>query len=185
MTTVAPGLARSPALTVEAVHLDRPVPVYFERVVREVAEDPSSPRRGQGRFHKELWVLSRVGVEVTALTPSGRNAARFLYDGLFPFVVLALVSRFTRRPDRRRTDLFFGKMKTPVGATPELEVAGMAATAENPGRFDDTKLLGRDSNWEFTKWNRVDAVGFIACLAVSFGILAAFWLVLKWASGAL
>lgn len=184
-TTFAPALARAPSLTVEAVHEGRAVPVYFERVVRAVAEDPTSPRLGQGRFHKELWVLSRVGVNVTALTPSGRNAARFIYDGLFPFVVLALVSRYTRRPEARRTDLFFGKMKTPVGATPELEAAAMAATAENPGRFDDTKLLGPRSKWEFTQWNAVDAIGFIACLAISGAILAAFWLVLKWASGGL
>jgi solute:Na+ symporter, SSS family len=183
--TVAPALARAPALTVEAVHEGRTVPVYFERVVRAVAEDPASPRVGQGRFHKELWVLSRVGFDVTALTPSGRNAARFIYDGLFPFLVLAVVSRFTRRPDARRTALFFGKMKTPVGATPELEAAAMAATAENPARFDDTKLLGARSYWEFTKWNAVDTIGFVACLGVSGAILAAFWLVLKWASGAL
>src|SRR5690606_20320345 len=116
---------------------------------------------------------------------SGRNAARFIYDGLFPFIVLFAVSLFTRAPDRRRTDLFFGKMKTPVGATPELEEAAMAETARTPHRFDETKLLGAGSNWEFTKWNKVDTIGFIACLGVSFAILAAFWLLLRAASGAL
>jgi hypothetical protein len=30
----------------------------------------------------------------------------------------------------------------------------------------------------------VDTIGFIACLGVSFGILAGFWFVLKLASGA-
>ncbi len=75
-------------------------------------------------------------------------------------------------------------MKTPVGATPELEDKAMADTAENPGRFNDTKLLGENSQWEFTKWNKIDAIGFIACLAISFGILGAFWLLLRAASGA-
>ncbi|MFM1852657.1 MAG: hypothetical protein RIS54_2341 [Verrucomicrobiota bacterium] len=183
---IAPNLdavARSPALTQQVEYNGRPVPVFFDTVLRENPDAAASAFVGQKRFHVELWVLDRCGLDVAALSPSGRNAARFIYDGLFPFVVLLVVSLFTRMPDRRRTDLFFGKMKTPVGATPELEDAAMAATAAAPRRFDGTKLLGAGSNWEFTKWDRTDAVGFVACLGVSFGILAAFWLLLRAASG--
>lgn len=184
---IAPALdsvTQSPALTVQAEHQGKPMPVYFERIVRSVPADLTSPLVGAGRFHVELWVLEKAGLDVAALTPSGRNAARFLYDGLFPFLVLIGVSLFTRRPEARRTDLFFGKMKTPVGATPELEVRAMADTAARPGRFDDTKLLGPRSQWEFCRWDRVDTIGFIVCLGISFSILAAFWTVLRWASGA-
>jgi SSS family solute:Na+ symporter len=117
------------------------------------------------------------------MSPSSRNAARFIYDGIFPFLVLWSVSLFTRVPDRRRTDLFFGKMKTPVGATPVLEDQAMAETGRHPRRYDETKLFGADSNWEFAKWDKVDAIGFMACLAVSFGILGAFWMLLRAAAG--
>ncbi len=183
---IAPALdavTTSPALTARTTHQGRSVPVFFERVVRVDPADPASPLVGDGRFHVELWVLDKAGLDVADLTPSGRNAARFLYDGLFPFAVLLLVSLFTRRPEARRTALFFGKMKTPVGATPELEARAMADTAARPDRFDDTKLLGPRSQWEFARWDRVDTIGFLACLAVSFAILAAFWLVLRWAAG--
>lgn len=173
----------SPALTQEVESNGRPVAVYFERVVRSDPRDPASVRVGDGRFHKELWVLDKVGLDVAALTPSGRNAARFIYDGLFPFLVLIGVSYFSRRPDQGRTDLFFGKMKTPVGATPELEEQAMRDTERAPHRFDGTKLLGVKSSWEFAKWDKIDAIGFIACLGVSFGILATFWMILRWASG--
>jgi len=74
-------------------------------------------------------------------------------------------------------------MKTPVGATPELEVAAMEETRRNPGRFDHTKLFPR-SNWEWTKWDRVDTVGFIACLGVSGTIIALFWYLLRLTAGA-
>lgn len=183
---VAPNLdalARHPTLTQQVDFNGKPVPVFFDTVVREDPTDLTSTWVGQKRFHTELWVLDKVGLEVAALSPSGRNAARFIFDGLFPFIVLFAVSRFTRQPDRHRTDLFFGKMKTPVGATPALEDQAMAETARHPGRFDDTKLFGRDSTWEFAKWDRVDAIGFIACLGISFGILGAFWLLLRAASG--
>ncbi len=177
------ALARSPALTRQVEHDGRPVPVYFDTVVREDPADPGSALLGRKRLHLELLVLERLGLDVAALTPSGRNAARYLFDAVFPFVVLIAVSLVTRAPERRRIDLFFGKMKTPVGATPELEEAAMVETGRDPARFDHLKLFGRASSWEFARWDRVDAIGFVACLAVSFAILAAFWSVLRLAAG--
>lgn len=177
------SMTRNPALTQQVVRDGRPWPVFFQTVVRETPADPSSALVGMSRFHVEIWVLDKVGVPVAEFSPSGRNAARFIYDGIFPFVVLILVSLFTRPPDKARTDFFFCKMKTPVGATPELEVAAMEETRRNPHRFDGTKLLGADSNWEFAKWDKVDAIGFIACLGVSGAILTGFWLLLRAAAG--
>ncbi len=176
-------LVRNPELTRQVEQGGRMVPVFFESVVRENPADSASALVGGKRFHLELWVLDRAGLDVAGFTASGRNAARFLYTGLFPFLVLILVSRFTRAPDRARIDLFFGKMKTPVGSTPELELAAMTQTQLNPRRFDDTKLFGPASAWEFAKWDKVDAIGFIACLGVSGGILAGFWLLLRSAAG--
>ncbi|HEX2100633.1 MAG TPA: sodium:solute symporter family protein, partial [Candidatus Synoicihabitans sp.] len=178
------AFARHPTLTQEvALPNGRAAPVFFELVVRENPEDLSSPRIGRERLHLELVVLDTLGFDVAELTPSGRNAARMIYDGVFPFVVLILVSLFTRRPDRERIDLFFGKMKTPVVPDPVGDAAEMEATRRNPHRFAHTKLFGPNSNWEFGKWNKVDTIGFIACLAISFGILGGFWLLLKLASG--
>ncbi|HEY0966706.1 MAG TPA: hypothetical protein VGD88_04910 [Opitutaceae bacterium] len=177
------AIASSPALTQQVEQGGRLVPVYFENVVRTDPADLTSALRGAKRFHIELWVLDRAGLDVASFTASGRNAARFIYDGLFPFAVLILVSLVTRPPDRLRTDRFFGKMKTPVGATPELELATMAETQRNPRRFDDLKIFGRDSSWEFTRWDRVDTIGFIVCLGVSGAILAGFWIVLRAAAG--
>jgi solute:Na+ symporter, SSS family len=184
---IGPGLnvfTRSATLTQEvSLPNGRQVPVYFESVVRENPADLTSAPIGRGRLHLELVVLNAVGLDVAELSPSGRNAARMIYDGIFPFVVLIGVSFFTRRPELARIDLFFGKMKTPVRPDPAEDAAEMEATRHNPHRFAHTKLFGPNSTWEFGKWNKVDTIGFIACLAVSFGILASFWFVLKLASG--
>ena len=160
----------------------RETAVYFESVIRTNPNDPASPRIGQGRLHLELLVLDLFGMPVERMKLTNRNAARFLFDGAFPFLVLIAVSLFTRHPAQERIDLFFGKMKTPVGATPELELAAMEETRKNPHRYDRTKLLGPNSNWEFTKWDKVDTVGFLVCLAFSFCILGMFWFVLDLAS---
>lgn len=183
IATQLDAFTRSPALTRQVEQDNRLVPVFFESVVRANPADPASASVGGKRFHLELWVLDRAGFDVAGLTASGRNAARFIYAGLFPFIVLVLVSLCTRAPDRARTNLFFGKMKTPVGATPELEAAAMEETRRHPQRFDHTKLLGTGSAWEFCKWDKVDTIGFIACLGLSGGILAGFWILLRLAAG--
>lgn len=152
--------------------------VFFESVVRVRPEDPTSPLEGRGRFHVELYLLDKVGLDTAALSGSARFAVRFFFDGLFPFALLILVSYFTRPAPKEKVDLFYGKMKTPVGATPELEEAAMEATRRNPHRMNGSKLLPGTA-WEFTKWNREDTVGFVICCALSGAILGAFALLLR------
>ena len=179
-----PALSRRAALVQTVTNgAGKPVPVYFKEVVRVVPEDPASVREGRGRFNFECWLLTRVGVDAARLSPSGRETAQFLVDGFFPFVVLFLVSLVTRAPAKERVDQFYGKMKTPVGATPEREEQAMAETRRNPGRFDATKLLGAGSAWEFARWDRTDAAGFAGCCAVSGAIIGGFVLLLKLAAG--
>ncbi|MBI4626599.1 MAG: sodium:solute symporter family protein [Verrucomicrobia bacterium] len=181
---LVPALRQHPALVelAAAGASGRREPVYFESVVRSRPEDLSSPLEGRGRFHLELYLLDRAGIDMAARSSSARFAARFLFDGLFPFVLLLLVSLRTRAPPPAHVDQFYGKMKTPVGATPGLEAAAMAETRRDPHRFDHVKLFPR-SSWEFTKWDRVDTIGFVACCAVSGGILWAFALLLRAAAG--
>jgi solute:Na+ symporter, SSS family len=183
-TSHVSALARHPALvqTVEGP-AGKPVPVYFKQVVRINSDDPTSELIGRGRFNFECYALSWLGLNPTKLSPVGRETAQFLFDGFFPFVVLILVSLFTRPPDRARIDQFYGKMKTPVGATPELEIAAMEETRRAPRRFDYTKLFGANSSWEFGKWDRVDTLGFLGCCATSGTIILVFWLLLRAAAG--
>ncbi|MBI5693228.1 MAG: hypothetical protein HZC55_24385 [Verrucomicrobia bacterium] len=181
-----PALARHPALTqVSAPANGAPGPVYFSRVARERANDPTSPlvaTGGLNRFNVECWILGRAGVDVAALTKTQRVTLQFFFDSLFPFAVLIVGSLLTRPTDPARVARFYGKMKTPVGATPELEAAALAETERQPDRFDHTKLLPW-SNWEFCRWDRVDTIGFLACSALSGAIVLLFVGLLRWAAG--
>jgi Na+/proline symporter len=174
-----PVLRHHAALTARVTdEAGRLQPVYFDTVARVRPEDPASPLEGSGRLNLELVVLKLGGVPVERLSTSTRFAARFFVDVLTPFLFLFAVSLVTRPPARERIDLFYGKMKTPVGATPELEAAAVAETRLHPHRFDDRKLFP-GSAWEFTKWDRVDGVGFLVCCAISGGIIGLFWLLLR------
>jgi Na+/proline symporter len=159
----------------------QPKGVYFATVVHEVPDDLSSPLVGSGRFNLECWLMDKVGLNSAELSPSQRLTAQFFFDGIFPFIVLIIGSWLSRPTDPARVAQFYGKMKTPVGDTPELEVAAMEETRRNPTRFDHTKLLPR-SNWEFFKWDKVDTIGFLSCCAISFSIVGLFVFMLKLAA---
>jgi len=177
------GLRDVPAWTVQGDESGVPTPVFWDKVVRQIPSDLSSPLQGAGRFHVELVILDKIGFDPVAMDTSGRYAARFFFDGLFPFIVLITVSMLTRAPDKAHVDQFFGKMKTPVGETPEDEARAVSETRLRPDRFDHLKLLGPRSNWEFTKWDRTDTIGFLACCAISAGIFLGFKFILTLAAG--
>ena len=160
----------------------RPVPMYFDRVVHQDPFDLSSPLVGGGRFNLEAWLLGKAGLNLTRMTGRDLQSVQFFFAAIFPFIVLAIASLLTRPPPQDKVDWFFGKMKTPVGATPEFEAAAMEETRRNPHRFDQTKLFPR-SSWEWTRWDKVDTVGFLICLGVSGGIIAMFWFLLRLVAG--
>ncbi|MGC4073727.1 MAG: hypothetical protein QM760_14700 [Nibricoccus sp.] len=177
----AKSIARSPELTQVVEFNGKPRSVYWEEVVRIDPADPASGLQGRGRFNLEVWALDKLGViDAPALTPAGRETAQFFFDGFFPFLVMLVVSLFTKRSDPTLVLQFYGKMKTPVGPSPEADAAEVEKTRREPARFDHTKLFGARSSWEFCKWTRVDAVGFLACFATSWGIVGAFvWVLYK------
>lgn len=180
-----PGLRDHPALTAAAgAPGAAPAPLYFHQLVRARPGDPASPLvagPGLNRFNLECWLLSRCGVEMAGRSRTERVTLQFLFDAAFPFLVLLGVSLVTRPTDPERVARFYGRMKTPVGATPELEQAALAETERRPDRFDHTKLWPR-SNWEFCRWDRVDTVGFLACCALSGTIVLLFLALLRWAA---
>lgn len=159
----------------------KPAGVFFATVVHADPADLSSPLVGSGRFNIECWIMSKAGLDVASFSPNQRLTAQFFFDGLFPFLVLIIASWLTRPTDPLRVALFYGKMKTPVGETPELDVIAMEETRLNPTRFDHTKLAPW-SNWEFCKWTRVDTIGFLICSALSGAIVMLFIGVLKLAA---
>jgi hypothetical protein len=157
-------------------------PVYFDKLVHVVEGDTSSPLRGTGRFNFEVWGLGHAGIKPAEMTSVQRDTAHFFVDGVLPFVLLIGFSFVTRRGDKASENNFFGKMKTPVLPTPELEAAALEETWRNPARFDHLKLFP-GTNWEFLKWDRTDAIGFIACCATSGAVVCLFLFLLRLAAG--
>ncbi len=181
-----PTIANNPAYlqkTHPALTTVKPAPMFFDKIILENPDAENSPLIGTGRFNVEGWLLGHCGLDLSKASARDLQAVSFYVDGAFPFVVLICVSLITRQPPKEKVDQFFGKMKTPVGATPEIEKQELEETRRNPHRFDNKKLFP-NSNWEWTKWNRVDTTGFVICLFVTCSIVGLFWFLLKITAGA-
>ncbi|MBE7537358.1 MAG: sodium:solute symporter family protein [Opitutaceae bacterium] len=171
---VAAGRAAREGETVTRQQRMDPVSIYFEEgVVHLDPKDLSSPRTGRGLFFVEVYLVRLLGFDVAGFSPAQLLTTRYLVDALFPIFTLLVISLLTRPTEKSRLDRFYVRLKTPVGATLEEDAAAVEASYANPTRFDHQKLFPR-TNWEFTKWNRQDFLGFLGCCALVGGILLFF-----------
>lgn len=167
------GKASALGLPIEETRVIAPVPVFFEKVTLSNPDDVNSSLVGSGRFQLENYILSKLGLDQTKSTPAGLLTARFIFDGVFPFLLLIVFSWFTRDSDPKRTRRFYVKMRTPVGDGPEDDAARLARALEGDESICQQKILSK-SVWEFYQPTKQDVVGFFACCVVAALILFLF-----------
>lgn len=171
---VAQGRAERIGQAVRRPKTLEPMSVFFDSVARVDPKIPDSPREGIGRFRVENYLLHLLGVPVQGFSTAASTTARWAVDGIFPFIVLILFSLLTKPDELERADRFFAKMRTPIAPTPELDKEEVQRSFEMPHRFDQKKILRR-SNWQFTRWDRNDFVGFLGCWMIVGAILLVLW----------
>jgi hypothetical protein len=114
-----------------------------------------------------------MGIDVAAFSPAQLLTTRYLVDALVPITILIVVSLLSRPTDPARVARFYARMKTPVGPNLDEDAKAVEASNANPTRFDHLKLFPR-SNWEFTKWDKRDTLGFLCCCALVGVVLLVF-----------
>ncbi len=171
---VEAGRAARVGQRISRTHRLEPVGIFFERVARQDPSNPGSPKVGFGRFEAEVWVLSLAGVDFSSFTKAQLVTTRFLFDALFPFLLLFLISLVTRPVPRADLDRFFSLIHTPVQATPEADARAVAESRADPGRFEKHKLRP-GSAWEIMKPARIDLIGFFGSWLVVGLILFLLW----------
>lgn len=173
-TDVTMGAAQVEGEMIRSTRIVEPVSVYFEEgVVRVDPKDPESPRTGIGLFRVEVLVVALLGFDVAGFTPAQLLTTRYMVDALLPIAILIVASLLTRPTDPVRVARFYARMKTPVADTLDQDAIEVERSYADPTRFDHMKLFPR-SNWELTKWNRQDVVGFLCCCALVGVVLLVF-----------
>jgi SSS family solute:Na+ symporter len=178
---VTKGLATKVGAAIQKSIKVPPVSIYFDTVAHANPQDPTSPMEGVGRFQVETYLLHLIGVPVRQFNKAGILTARWGVDGILPFLMLIVFSyllpgRKLTVADQHRIDGFFAKLKTPVAPTPAEDELEVAASYENPHRFDHRKLFP-GSTWEFSKWRGIDYVGFLGCWGIV-GLIIGFLLMI-------
>jgi SSS family solute:Na+ symporter len=153
--------------------------IFFSSVARSNPQDANSPMVGIGRLNTELAVAKVIGLDLVNMKPSTLLTVRYLIASFLPFVILIPVSMFTKDKGlEENIARFYVKMKTKVIPDRELDKIELQKSYDNLTRFDHTKLFP-NSSWEFCKWDKEDTWGVIASFALTFGIVGAFWLLIK------
>jgi SSS family solute:Na+ symporter len=162
---VAAGRAATEGALIPKTQRIEPVSLYFEDgVVHVDPKDLNSPRAGIGLFRVEVYVLSLLGVDVAGFSRAGLLTTRYVVDAAVPVLILIVVSLLTPPTDPTRVARFYVRLKTPVAPTLAEDAVAVEAGYARPTHLDHTKLFPK-SNWEFTKWDRMDALGFLGCCA--------------------
>ncbi|MFW6123956.1 MAG: sodium:solute symporter family protein [Acidobacteriota bacterium] len=175
---VKKGRAEQVGEKITKPHVIEPTGVFFEEVARSDPNDPDSPKLGLGRFHAEIWVLSLGGINFSNFKKAQLVAVRFFFDAAFPFVLLFIISLFTKPVPKKNLNRFFAKLHTPVQKTAELEKKALEKSYENPEKFEKQKIWP-GSNWEILKFNKMDYLGFGGSWLLVGVIILLLWLVIS------
>ncbi len=151
-----------------------PKGIFFERVVRVDPEDPDSPLMGMGRFEAEIWVLSLLGIDFTDFRKSELVAIRFIFNALFPFLLLFLVSWITKPVSPKLLDYLSAKLYTEVNQDLEKDAKLVEEAADNPDTIRHKKLFP-NSNWEIAKMKKEDYWGFGGSCVLVLIVLLVLW----------
>ena len=123
-------------------------------------------------------MLFRSGFDLSSASKSTIETLRLPPRLLMPFLVLMLVSCFTRREKDEVLDRYYAKMRTPVHPDPETDRRILAEACADPGRYDSRRLFPK-SDWQFVRPTRTDVVGFLVSVVICFAIVG----LLAWLAG--
>jgi SSS family solute:Na+ symporter len=136
--------------------------------------------QGEGMLKPSLVIWQLLGFDLTKNKYALNETIKVLTKLIFPFLLVIIISLMTRHPrdEEKVLDRFYAKMKTPVSGDKDKDEKELQLSYENPHRFDD-QLLFPKTQWQFTKWNKTDTVGFLIALGMIFAILGLLFLLVN------
>lgn len=125
----------------------------------------------RGYIYPELLLIHSMGIDLSQKPYALNESIRMMIRLIFPFLVLILVSLFTRENKDEITERFFLKMRTRVrGKGPEVDEQDLAESYSKPEETRKT-LLFPSTSLEVYKWNRQDITGFLIAVFVVFVVI--------------
>jgi len=132
--------------------------------------DPSVRLQGTGQFRFDFLLYKLLGIDLSEYSDSTLRTLDLPPKIIVPFLVMIVVSLFTKPNSKAALDRYYVKMKTPVQSDPKLDSVEMERSYQEPDRFNDRKLWP-NSSLEVQKPRTSDIVGFVLSLVACFCII--------------
>ncbi|MCL5019708.1 MAG: sodium:solute symporter family protein [Patescibacteria group bacterium] len=116
---------------------------------------------GDGFFNLEMILYQKLGLKLENLPNALIETLRLPFRIFLPIVIIIIVSLFTSPVDKKKTDAFFTKMRLKVDPDPFKDKENLEKAWQNPESLEHRKMFP-NTNFEFVKWTKEDAIGFIA-----------------------
>jgi Na+/proline symporter len=126
----------------------------------------------RGYLFPELFLLQSMGANLHLKPYALNETIRLMIRLISPFIILILVSLFTRPQTDEKTRRFFLKMRTRVkGNGLEADARDVQEAYDNPRKTEEL-LLFPNTSLEVYKWNKQDITGFLISVGVVLIVLA-------------
>jgi solute:Na+ symporter, SSS family len=159
---VAAGAAQEVGQQITHTTVEEPTGVYFLTVRAKNPSDPASIKEGSGIFRFQLWLIGLFGVDLASFSKSGLSTLSFIFDILFPFIILFIVSLLTKPNSEPVLRQFYARVHTASHSDQEIDNAEVRKKIENPDLIEQDKVFP-NSQWEFWKPTKQDIWGFALC----------------------
>jgi SSS family solute:Na+ symporter len=176
MEDVRKGNAKFVGENITKIDREDPTGVYFENVVHKDLSNPQSQLEGGGMFRFQIWLIGLTGIDLAEFSKAGLSAASFLFDIIFPFLVLFIVSLLTQPNSAAVLRQFYARVHTPAIADAEQDAIEVQKRIDNPMLVERDKMFP-DTNWEFWRLTKQDIIGFGLCW-VGVGVIVLLYILL-------
>jgi len=107
------GLAEKEGDVISKQHTISPVPILFEEIIEEKSEN-AMKQKGSEKIFPNLLMLHLGGINLRGFSKSGLMTISYIMDMLVPFMLMFLVSLFTRPFNADMLSRFYARFHTPV-----------------------------------------------------------------------
>jgi len=131
--------------------------------VKLLIQRPVGHCEWDGQFKVDFLVYHWLGIDLSSCSKATLETLRLPPRLALPFLILIVVSLFTKRNSEKALDRYFVKMKTVVDPDPDRDREELARSYQDPRRFDHRRLFP-GTDFEFVRPRTKDVVGFVAAV---------------------
>jgi SSS family solute:Na+ symporter len=146
---------------------------------KQPAVNSAGQREARGYLYPELIVAEWLGIPLETQPYAVSQALVMLVPLAFSFLIALCVALVTAPERTDGADRFFLKMRTRVrGLGPAADEEDVMNAVRNP---EETRklLMFPGTQWEFYRWNRQDALGFLFAIGVVVVVLGVLYAVVN------